>query len=331
MSQQPVHAASAGATSFDPTEPSQLQSADDAGNSSSATDPDVRKPSAGIKRAVFAAALLSLAAAGWMGWQRLHGTPAVSPLEPTAAVDKVPVPLPSEMAETPKLKESLPQSPASAPPLGKSVDPATGDAIEELVGVPPRANNSTTSPAAETAVDTPATLRTALNALTGRAETLEAVDRENTALVQDHATKLAELRKEIELLKGHAQVVAKGAAPRSASAKPASAGPDIDMSEATAEPAQAQRPASPTRRTAAARPARPSPTSSADASVLAVDLWGGKPSVAVGRPGAAGTELRFLNEGESQGRVTLKRADIASQNATFVTPEGERTYAPRER
>ena len=328
MSQQPVHAASAGAASFDPTEPSQLHSGDDSANASGAADPGVRKPSAGIKRAVFAAALLSLAAAGWMGWQRLHGTPAVSPLEPTAAVDKVLVPLPSEMGETPKLKE--PQSPASAPQLGKPVDPATGDAIGDLVGVPPSTTTSV-SHAANTPADTPATLRTALNALTGRADTLEAVDRENTALVQDHATKLAELRKEIELLKGNTQLVAKGAAPRAASAKPASAGPDIDMSDATAEPAQAQRPTPPARRTAAARPARPSPTSSADASVLAVDLWGGKPSVAVGRPGAEGTELRFLNEGESQGRVTLKRADIASQNATFVTPEGERTYAPRER
>ena len=329
MSQQPVHAAPAGTTSFDPTEPSQLHSVDDAANLSSAADPGVRKPSAGIKRTVFAAALLSLAAAGWMGWQRLHGTPVVSPLEPTAAVDKVPVPLPSEMAETPKLKESLAQSPASAPQPSKSVDPATGDAIAELVGVP--SSTTSASPAAVPAVDTPATLRTALNALTGRADTLEAVDRENTALVQDHATKLAELRKEIELLKGNTQLAAKGAAPRAASAKTASAGTDLDMNDATAEPAQAQRPAPPARRTVAARPTRPSPTSSADASVLAVDLWGGKPSVAVGRPGATGTELRFLNEGESQGRVTLKRADIASQNATFVTPDGERTYAPRER
>lgn len=330
MSQQPVQAASAGATTFDPTEPSQLHSVDDAANSSSAADPGVRKPSAGIKRAVIATVLLSLAVAGWMGWKRLQGTPAVSPLEPTAAVDKVPVPLPSEMAETPKLKESLTQSPASAPQLGKPVDPATGDAVAELVGVPP-STATIASHAAQPTADTPATLRTALNALTGRADTLEAVDRENTALVQDHATKLAELRKEVELLKGNTQLATKGAAPRAASAKPASAGPDIDMSDATAEPAQAQRPAPPARRTAAARPARPSATASADASVLAVDLWGGKPSVAVGRPGAAGTELRFLNEGESQGRVTLKRADIASQNATFVTPEGERTYAPRER
>jgi hypothetical protein len=87
--------------------------------------------------------------------------------------------------------------------------------------------------------------------------------------------------------------------------------------------------------------ARPAPSavsaaaSAAEASaagaVLAVDLWGGRQSVALGRtvPGSEGTELRFFGEGETQGRVTVKRADLGSQTATFATPAGEFTLAPK--
>lgn len=319
MSQSTIHTASAEAVTFDPAQPSQLPPDDDAGKAPDAADAAnsaVRKPNPGIKRAVLVAGLACLGAAGWMGWQRLHSVPEVSPLEATAAMAKVPVPQPGEMAK-PKLKESPPPS-ASA--QGNSVDPAAGEVIEAVVGLP-----STVSPAGQAVADTPAALRTALNTLIGRANTLEASDRANAALVQEHANKLAELRREIDLIKG--------AAPRAVAAKPASPVAEIDMSDTASEPAQAQRAAAPpVRRTAAAKPARQAPTSTGgDASVLAVDLWGGQPSVAVARTGAAGTELRFLNEGESQGRVTLKRADIASQNATFVTPGGERTFAPRER
>lgn len=73
-----------------------------------------------------------------------------------------------------------------------------------------------------------------------------------------------------------------------------------------------------------------STASSAEGAVLAVDLWGGKPSVALARSGEGGTELRFFNEGETQGRVTVKRADVATQKATFATPAGEFTLVPKE-
>ena len=93
-----------------------------------------------------------------------------------------------------------------------------------------------------------------------------------------------------------------------------------------------RRAASPRRSTSANTPASPAAArGSADGSVLAVDLWGGKPSVALARTGTGGTELRFFNEGESQGRVTLKRADVGSQKATFATPTDEFTLAPKER
>jgi hypothetical protein len=40
--------------------------------------------------------------------------------------------------------------------------------------------------------------------------------------------------------------------------------------------------------------------------------------------------VRFLNEGETQGSVTLKRADVGTQRATFSTPGGDLTLAPKE-
>jgi hypothetical protein len=67
------------------------------------------------------------------------------------------------------------------------------------------------------------------------------------------------------------------------------------------------------------------------ASVLAVDLWGGQPSVVVSKDGADGAELRFISQGETQGRVTLKRADVATQRATFATSAGEFTLEAGDR
>lgn len=67
-----------------------------------------------------------------------------------------------------------------------------------------------------------------------------------------------------------------------------------------------------------------------DAAVLAVDLWGGQPSVVVSRGGGASGEVRFLSQGESQGRVTLKRGDVSGQRATFSTPTGEFTLGAGE-
>lgn len=100
---------------------------------------------------------------------------------------------------------------------------------------------------------------------------------------------------------------------------------------------QAERPAHAVQANAApARTRRSSPGATQaqkppTASVLAVDLWGGQPSVVVGKDGADGAELRFISQGETQGRVTLKRADVATQRATFVTSAGEFTMGAGDR
>ena len=81
------------------------------------------------------------------------------------------------------------------------------------------------------------------------------------------------------------------------------------------------------RATATAAASQKQPT----ASVLAIDLWGGQPSVVVSKDGAEGAELRFISPGETQGRVTLKRADVANQRATFATSAGEFTMSTGDR
>jgi hypothetical protein len=86
-------------------------------------------------------------------------------------------------------------------------------------------------------------------------------------------------------------------------------------------------PARSPRRSPSAAPSQKQPT----ASVLAVDLWGGQPSVVVAKDGADGAELRFISQGETQGRVTLKRADVANQRATFATSDGEFTMGVGDR
>ena len=286
MSQQTIQPKPAAAPDFDPTQP---PSRDAAGGRQASTQ---RARGPALKRTLLGAAILCLAGAGWLGWQR-HGAPKLSPLEPTPAIAKIPVPLPSEMSQTQASKKSVP---AIAAPSSKSIDPAAADAVDELTG------STSTSSLPSAVVDALATLRTALHTLTGRTDSIEASERANAALVQEHAGKLAELRKEVDLLKN--------GAPRTLAGR-------------SGVPRLAAKPA--------AKPISPVPPPAAEASVLAVDLWGGRASVAVSRTDpAAGTELRFLNEGESHGRVTLKRADITTQNATFVTPEGERTFAARE-
>jgi hypothetical protein len=51
--------------------------------------------------------------------------------------------------------------------------------------------------------------------------------------------------------------------------------------------------------------------------VLAVDLWDGKPSVVVGTGLADDKRVVFLAEGDRKGRVTLKEANVAAQEAVF--------------
>jgi type II secretory pathway pseudopilin PulG len=91
--------------------------------------------------------------------------------------------------------------------------------------------------------------------------------------------------------------------------------------QATAAPTRSLRP------TATAVASLKQPT----ASVLAIDLWGSQPSVVVSKDGADGAELRFISPGETQGRVTLKRADVANQRATFATSAGEFTMSAGDR
>lgn len=67
----------------------------------------------------------------------------------------------------------------------------------------------------------------------------------------------------------------------------------------------------------------PSRADTDSAQLLSIDLWGGKPSVVVGRKRGDGAEVTFLNEGEKQGRVTVKRADVDSQRAILATNRGE--------
>jgi hypothetical protein len=86
-------------------------------------------------------------------------------------------------------------------------------------------------------------------------------------------------------------------------------------------------PKRPVKTSEAAAPTRTMPTrSNADpdsAQLLSIDLWGDKPSVVVGRKRGDGTEVTFLNEGEKQGRVTVKRADVGSQRAILATDRGD--------
>jgi hypothetical protein len=70
---------------------------------------------------------------------------------------------------------------------------------------------------------------------------------------------------------------------------------------------------------------QPKPITASDDSpqLLSVDVWDGKPSVVVGRGRGHDADVRFLNEGETQGRVTVKKADVGSQRALLSTGKGE--------
>ncbi|WP_143450457.1 hypothetical protein [Janthinobacterium sp. BJB446] len=90
------------------------------------------------------------------------------------------------------------------------------------------------------------------------------------------------------------------------------------LSSVPKRPAKAISAVAPTRTVPA--PSRADPDS---AQLLSIDLWGGKPSVVVGRKRGDGAEVTFLNEGEKQGRVTVKRADVDSQRAILATDRGD--------
>lgn len=73
----------------------------------------------------------------------------------------------------------------------------------------------------------------------------------------------------------------------------------------------------------AARAPAPKASDEDAAQLLSVDLWAGKPSIVVARGPGRDAEIAFLNEGEKQGRVTVKRADVGSQRAVIATDKGD--------
>lgn len=98
------------------------------------------------------------------------------------------------------------------------------------------------------------------------------------------------------------------------------------LKEQLAKVAEPRKPVAPQRRPAPAhRPqvAAPAQVSDEAAELLSVDVWDGKPSVVVGRSRSGTRDVRFLNEGDTQGRVTVKRADVDSQRALLTTDKGE--------
>ena len=264
---------------------------------------DARPRRSKLPLVAIAAAVVLIGFAANLAFKKSHSEP--SPLEPSPATRSVLVPAESEPVKLPV---------AAAKPAASAGNALASAAVAAANGA---------STAITAAVDTFASLRLSIDQLTGRVGAVEARER-----ARDE--QLASLRMDVDALKT-APLTA-----RAASASPTSVvATDAEPVRAEVAPAPRvvahRRTASP-RRSTAANPPVPSAAArgSADGSVVAVDLWGGKPSVALARTGTGGTELRFFNEGESQGRVTLKRADVGSQKATFVTPTGEFTLAPKE-
>jgi hypothetical protein len=239
-----------------------------------------------------AVVLLGAAGSLWLGSR--NALPQVSPLEPTPINGALTVPIDPSLG-----KQAAPNALATA-----AVAVASG-----------------ASTAADAVADTFTTLRTSLNLVTGRVEVLEASDQKQNAAI-------AALRVDVDKVNtdhaAAAEMAASAASAAVAVARPAAPRRVAVVRRAIAAPkAVAAAPA------ILVMPARASNIS--DASLLAVDTWGGKPSVAVAKTGSAGGfDVRFLNEGETQGSVTLKRADVGTQRATFSTPGGDLTLAPKE-
>lgn len=198
----------------------------------------------------------------------------------------------------PSVRVSLEPAPATASILipaedGPASAPALAGAAAPAASVP-----AVPGPAD----DRLATLHASIEQLTARVVALEDADRA-------HAEQVATLRADIERLTAERHAEREKAAERTRQTMTTTA----------------------TRSRRTSRAASATSTPSDTASVLAVDLWGGQPSVVVAKEGTNGTEVRFINQGETQGRVTLKRADVGSQRATFTTPSGELTMSAGER
>ena len=254
------------------------------------TPPRAARPAASRRAVPVLVGLTALLLVGTAGWSWLSrsdgGTRQSSPLEPTAATDRVLVPA----------ADVAPASGLAAAAV------ATADGATKAVGA---------------VADTLTSLRASLDQLTGRVDALESADRaQNTRLdaveqsSRSQGEQVAALRSDMDRFAQERNAV-------QANAK---------VSNSVGKSAPKPRHATTARKPAPAKASTPS------ADVLAVDLWAGKPSVVVAHTGeSGGKELRFVNEGEAAGRVTLKRADIGSQEATFATPAGDKTLAAKER
>lgn len=282
-----------------------------------------------LRRVLLVLAFLALAAAIVLWWKRTHpGPDAHSPLEATTSAGSVLVPAESELARAPTAAGS-----ASASVEGAGLDASEPGALTKFA----IAAASGSGQALEGAREALQQLTMGLNRAHARIDEVEASDRAQSE-------QIATLRSDVDSLKAASPpVVAAGAtvladaAPRAASfptEAPGDRGIEV-VDRATAPAARA----APPKRQVRQQPARPTTSSRATraqdnggtgADVLAIDTWGGKPSVALvtaqdGRPA-----LRFLAEGEAHQGLVLQHADSTTQRARFSTARGDLTLAPKE-
>lgn len=230
--------------------------------------------------------------------------PKESPLEPRPATSTVAVP-PERTAFAPKPAAS---SASTAAALALTAAPVAQAASGAASAVAVAGVDPSTAPAAQSpAQDLMSMLRSAVDALILRTDAVEQHDRL-------HETQIAELRADLQALKATQQ----GKSDAAKVSHNLSHGRSRSTHYAAA-------------RTAKPKPAPVATVPSEQGALLAVDLWAGKPSVVLSRTSPSGTELRFFNEGETSGHVTVKQADVATQRAMFATPTGEFTLAPKER
>jgi hypothetical protein len=249
-------------------------------------------------------------------WSMTRTGTAKSPLEPTAATQSVLVPTSSESV---KPRAPLPNMvPATAAVVAVASTAQPSDAMARVAAPSPAAAND--------GGDGVPALRALVQELKGRVEQLEVAQREQEGKLASVTTELATLKSS----GSHTSQMVVATTPLATK---------LQVADKATDSGARRRHSLRARSVEGRAGAKPGTGALADSrsripetgAVLAVDMWGGVPSVAVARTGATGTELRFLNEGESQGNVTLKSADMAAQKATFNTPAGDLTLASQER
>jgi len=262
------------------------------------------------------AALVLIAAGGFLAMrQHRHSALVGGLVEPVDSHQTIPVP-PREVLSSidPVARvsaaanaQATPTAPADASRAQASVTavPAAASALN--------ASPQSTQPALATALSATASSPTLSQ---GRAELSSPQANPVEAEILDRIGKLEHDVAEIAVrLTG-------GAASSTTAAQ--SRGPRRAVGSGQAQAARARLAKANAASAAAAAPAQ-------DAHLLAVDLWDGKPSVVVGRSTAGANaggaangngDVRFVNEGERVGQVTVQRADVSSQKAIFGTANG---------